>query len=216
MANEDVTEAAPAAQTNDDSPDGTGSTPEPGGDDARARRMKRLRLQTVQNMVLSLAIICAGTFLAYFLMSNDGGGQDPVRTVEYEVASATAARAAPYPVRVPVGLSEDWRATSVRFEPQGEHGVTWRLGFVNPDDEYVALAQADGTAEDFVRSVTQQAEDTGATERVDGRDWARWEGEKYDALVLSEADVTTVVMGTAPLDQLARMAGALEPRDAGA
>ncbi|UED88357.1 DUF4245 domain-containing protein [Streptomyces profundus] len=178
--------------------------------------MKRLRLQTIQNMVLSLALICAATFVAYFLMFNDGGGQDPVRTVEYEVASATAARAAPYPVLVPEGLSADWRATSVRFEPQGAHGATWRLGFVNPDEDYVALAQADGAADDFVRSVTQQAEDTGATERVDGRDWARWEGEKYDALVLSEADVTTVVMGTAPMDQLARMAGALEPQDAGA
>ncbi|KAB8165339.1 DUF4245 family protein [Streptomyces sp. 3MP-14] len=163
-------------------------------------------------MVLSTALICLATFAVFFLTPN-GETDDPVRTVEYDVASATAARAAPYPLVVPVGLPEDWRATSVRYEPQGQHGATWRLGFLDPREDYVALAQADGEPEAFVPSVTQEAEDTGATERIAGRDWARWEGPKYDALVLTEPGVTTVVMGTAPLEQLVRLAESLEVRE---
>lgn len=192
---------------------GPGTT-EPGTDelDARARRLKRLRLQSLRNMVLSTVLICLGTFAVYFLTPN-GETEQPVRTVEYDIASATAARAAPYPLVVPRGLPEDWRATSVRYEPQGEYGATWRLGFLDPAEDYAALAQADGEPASFVPSVTQDAEETGETERIAGRDWALWEGPKYDALVLAEPGVTTVVMGTAPLERLARLAESLEVRE---
>ncbi|RMI43108.1 DUF4245 domain-containing protein [Streptomyces triticirhizae] len=225
MANDGVTETAstsaePAPGTGAASGTGAGAgtpeaaTPETGeqDDEARARRLKRLRLQSLRNMVLSTALICLATF-AVFLLTPNGETESPVRTVEYDVASATAARAAPYPLVVPVGLPEDWRATSVRYEPQGQHGATWRLGFLDSHEDYAALAQADGEPAAFVPSVTQDAEDTGATERIAGRDWALWEGPKYDALVLTEPGVTTVVMGTAPLEQLARLAESLEVRE---
>ncbi|MDT0265411.1 DUF4245 domain-containing protein [Streptomyces sp. DSM 44915] len=206
MANEEVTEVAPEAGER-------AAGPEPAQQDGGDRRLKRLRRQSFQNMVLSLGLICLGTFAVYFVMPSNSEEQQPTRAVEYEVASATAARAAPYPLVVPQGLPADWRATSVRFEPGGEYGVTWRLGFIDAEDEYAALAQADGDPADFVPSVTQRAEDTGETERIAGRDWARWEGPKYDALVLTEAEVTTVVMGTAPLGQLVVLAESLEVRE---
>lgn len=170
---------------------------------------KRQRFESVRNMVLSMAVICAGT-LALVGLNPEDQPEGSAPTVSYEVESATAARAAPYDLLVPEGLPGDWRATSVRYEPQGEFGATWRLGFLDPDEEYAALAQADGEAAGFVADVTRDAADTGEAVQVEGRDWARWEGPKYDALVLQEPGVTTVVLGTAGFERLARFAGALE------
>jgi hypothetical protein len=135
-----------------------------------------------------------------------------VRPVEYEVEAATVARAAPYGLLVPEGLPEQWRATAVRYQPAGEYGATWRLGFMDPDNEYAALVQADGPAAAFVRRITHGARATGETVRIDDREWHQYEGPKYDALVLEEADVTTVVTGTATFDRLERLAAALELR----
>ncbi|MGK5534012.1 DUF4245 domain-containing protein [Streptomyces sp. URMC 129] len=198
MANDVATEAT---ETADDAQEETG----------RGKPDRRQQLASVRNMVLSMAALCAAV-LALFVLNPDEEPENAIRSMEYDVASATAARAAPYDLLSPVGLSGSWRATSVRYEPAGEFGATWRLGFLDPGDEYAALTQADGEPGEFVSDVTRGAEDTGETERIDGQDWARYEGAKYDALVLREPDVTTVVMGTAPWDRLAHLAGALEVR----
>ncbi|CAM5488839.1 Transcriptional regulator WhiB [Streptomyces antimycoticus] len=46
-------------------------------------------------------------------------------------------------------------------------------------------------------------------QRIDGEEWVRYEGDKYDALVRQEPGVTTVVTGTASYGQLTKMATAL-------
>ncbi|MFI7272447.1 DUF4245 domain-containing protein [Streptomyces sp. NPDC049879] len=198
-----------AAETPPESTDGTAPAA-PGGRPGGGRA-NRLRLQSFRNMVLSMALICVGAFGFWLVIPHDES-RDPVRTVEYDVAAATAARAAPYDLLVPRGLDEDWRATAVRYDPQGEFGATWRLGFMNPSDEYVALTQAvpvAGNEDAFVSSVTVGATATGETVEVAGDTWARYEGEKYDALVRVGPEDTTVVMGTAPLDGLTGLTEAL-------
>jgi uncharacterized protein DUF4245 len=182
----------------------------PGAGPARRRGIK-----TVRDMFLSMLVISVGAFFLYLFIPHDES-REQIRPVEYEVAAATAARAAPYELLVPEGLPTRWVANSVRYEPQGTYGATWRLGFVDPDEEYAAIAQADGDAGGFIAEVTQQARNTGSAERIDGRDWARYEGPRYDALVLREPGVTTVVLGTAPFDSLTRLAAALEPEAPGA
>ncbi|WP_253194685.1 DUF4245 domain-containing protein [Streptomyces sp. MP131-18] len=209
MANDVTTDVTPDDVPAKDTGADTGADADAAPPQDGARPGKRQRFESVRNMVLSMAVICAGTFVLVGLNPEDQPeGATP--TVSYEVESATAARAAPYDLLVPEGLPEDWRATSVRYEPLGDFGATWRLGFLDPDEEYAALTQADGDAAGFVADVTRDAEDTGGTEQVEGRDWARWEGPKYDALVLQEPGVTTVVMGTAGFERLAQFAGALE------
>jgi hypothetical protein len=192
-------------------------TQAPAGDgsaDARPNRPPRLR--ATRDMIVTLALLCAGAFGLYLFIPHDASEDAaPPQTVEYRVAAATAARAAPYELLVPRGLGEEWSATSVRYEPLGQFGATWRLGFVTPDDEYAALAQADGDAKGFTAEITQQAEASGLFVRVGGERWEIYVGSKYDALVLREPGVTTIVFGTAPTDapanSLARFAEALAP-----
>lgn len=163
-----------------------------------------------RDMVFSVTVVALAAGVIYLFVPHDAS-KDPVRPVNYQVELKTASRAAPYPVAAPRGLSEEWRATSVTYEGAGADGAAWHLGFMSPDDQYVAVEQSDAQPKAFVDDVTYGAEKTGRTVTLEGDTWARYKGEEYDALVRTEPEVTTVVTGTAPLEQLKQMAAALEP-----
>ncbi|WP_185923510.1 DUF4245 domain-containing protein [Streptomyces sp. WAC05374] len=164
--------------------------------------------QTVRGMFQSMAVICAAAGVIYLFVPHDDKA-DPIRPVDYRVELVTAQRAAPYPVLEPVGLAKDWTPTSVAYDR--EDSDAWHLGFLTPDRQYVAVEQSTAPPQKFITQVTHEARDTGRTQQVAGRAWQRWEGPKYDALVLRDKGVTTVVTGTATPEQLARMATALKP-----
>lgn len=163
--------------------------------------------QTVRDMILSMLVITALAGVIYIFVPHDDTA-DPIKAVDYRVELATARRAAPYPVAAPAGLSAKWKPTSVSYE--GQNGAGWHLGFLDPDGKYVAVEQSTTPAKKYVPEVSRQAEDTGSTHDVAGEAWQRWEGPKYDALVLHAEGVTTVVTGSAPMERLAEMAAALQ------
>jgi hypothetical protein len=171
---------------------------------------RRPRTKTVRDMVLSMAVILAGAYGLFLFVPHDAS-EDPVRVVEYRVEALSAARAAPYELLVPDDLTADWRATSVRYQHDSDHGALWRLGFMDPDNQYAALGQADGPADAFIADFTHGAEATDETVRVDGEVWTRYTGDKYDALVRQTATVTTIVTGTAPDSHLQHLATTLAP-----
>ncbi|MCP9206151.1 DUF4245 domain-containing protein [Streptomyces sp. HD1123-B1] len=181
--------------------------------------------ETVRDMLLSLAAIgavAAGIYV--FQIPHDDSDKDGgVRTVDYRVELQTARRAAPYPVAAPGSgsLPKGWRATSVTYTPAGggggagggaDGGAAWHLGFLDAEREYVAVEQSDAKPVAFIEDVTQRARATKDVQRIDGKEWVRYEGEKYDALVCRERGVTTVVTGTASRAHLTKMAAALEAR----
>ncbi|GGW48365.1 DUF4245 domain-containing protein [Streptomyces xantholiticus] len=169
--------------------------------------------QTIRGMFQSMAVIGVVVAGIYMLVPHDEN-KDPIRTVDYRVELVTAQRAAPYPVAAPEGLGKGWRATSVTFERENAHA--WHLGFLDPDDQYVAVEQSTAqSADKYVREVTHEAAKTERTRQVAGRTWQYWEGPKYDALVLTADGSTTVVTGTATPERLAEMAAALESEEPG-
>ncbi|MFE0425246.1 DUF4245 domain-containing protein [Streptomyces sp. NPDC058953] len=164
--------------------------------------------QTVRDMVLSMTVIGAVVAVIYLFLPNDD--EDRIKPVDYRMELVTAQRAAPYPLMAPQGLSQGWKPTSVRYDRNA--GSAWHLGFLDPDREYIAIEQSTQPYAKYVSKVTLKAVNTGGTQLVNGVAWERWEGEKYDALVLRDkADgVTTVVTGTAPLARLTEMAESLK------
>ncbi|MDT0377942.1 DUF4245 domain-containing protein [Streptomyces sp. DSM 42041] len=174
---------------------------------------KKRGTQTIRDMVFSVAVVALAAGVIYLFIPHDGS-KDPVRVVDYSVEVKTASRAAPYPIATPEGLPQEWRATSVRYEGAGGDGAAWHLGFMAPGNEYAAVEQSDADPRGFVDDVTYGAEKTGRSVHIEGETWTRYAGEKYDALVRVQPDVTTVVTGTAPAKQLERLAAALEPRTA--
>ncbi|MFB8246668.1 DUF4245 domain-containing protein [Streptomyces sp. NPDC055952] len=164
--------------------------------------------KTARDMILSLGVIILVAGFIYLFIPHDESAPD-VKRVDYRVELLTARRAASYPVAAPEGLSDAWKATSVRF--RGDEFDAWHLGFHDPDGEYVAVEQSTQRRPVFLDEATQGARETGRTQTIDGRTWTRYEGGRYDALVLEGTKgSTTVVAGTADFEQLTRMADALE------
>ncbi len=160
-------------------------------------------------MVLSLAVTILAAGVVYIFIPHEDAAPDVPR-VDYRVELLTARRAAAYPVVAPEGLAQEWKATSVRF--RGDQGDTWHLGFHAPDGEYVQVRQSTQKPKAFIDEATQGAHATKATQEVAGRNWTRYTGGRYDALVLKEDGATTVVAGTGSFGQLAEMAGALKTK----
>lgn len=157
-------------------------------------------------MVLSLGLIVLAAWVIYLFIPHDETRQEAKR-VDYRVELLTARRAASYAVVAPVGLPETWKATSVRF--RGDESDHWHLGFHDPDGQYVAIEQSAEKPSRFIAEATQDAKKTGTTQEIGDETWTRYEGERYDALVLQGTGSTTVVAGSASFDRLTKMAQAL-------
>ncbi|WP_327727974.1 DUF4245 domain-containing protein [Streptomyces sp. NBC_00487] len=165
--------------------------------------------QTVRDMVLSLGLIVLAAWVIYLFIPHDETEQE-LKRVDYRVELLTARRAASYPVAAPEGLPDSWKATSVRF--QGDESDHWHLGFHDPDGRYVAVEQSTEKPSRFIADATQDARKTGTTRQIGDETWTRYEGERYDALVLENTGSTTVVAGSASFDRLTKMAEALRTK----
>lgn len=169
-------------------------------------------MRTVRNLAGALTVTCGVALVVYFSAIPREGDGNEMEAVSYSQELGQARRVAPFPVVAPVGLPDDWRANSVTYRGTGDHGTTWHLGFVTPDDEYVAVEQGSKSSAAFVRKVTHEARPTGESRQVAGEEWARYEGKSYDALVHEGDGVTTVVTGTGSLAQMERMASVLKEK----
>jgi hypothetical protein len=168
--------------------------------------------KTVRDLLLSLVVLGFMVFVIYLFIPHDSHA-DPVQVVPYNVELGQARRVAPYPVAGPEGLGARWRSTSVTFSGADPHRTTWHVGFVDPQEQYVAVEQSNGPADAFVSAVTLSSHrQPGVSVQAGGLTWERWTGGRYTALVHRLPHVTTVVMGTAPDAQLEQMAAALRLR----
>ena len=160
------------------------------------------------DMVRSLAVV--GAVVAVILLLNARDERAVVREVDYAAPLTQARDAASYDVLGPAGLSEQWRATSVRL-PAEDGGFTWHVGFVTPRGDYAGLEQSDGPpAREFVDRFAEGSRVTGDV-RVGARTWQRREGGEPEprALVLRDSASTTVVAGTAGWPELEELARSL-------
>lgn len=166
------------------------------------------RKQSVRGAVLSLGVIGLVAGIVYLLFIPHDDHAPDLKRVDYRVELITARRAAAYPVAAPEGLSESWKATSVRYE--GDPYSAWHLGFQDPEGQYVAIEQSTQKAQAFIDDASQGAHATKVTQSIGEQTWQRYTGGRYDALVLQDKGATTVVTGTASFAQLTKMAEALK------
>lgn len=172
----------------------TDTTPRPTG-----RPNARMR-QTVGDMVRSLAIVLA--VVGVLLLVTWRPQPDPVREVDVAPVLAVARSQAAFPVVLPVGMA-DYRPTSVRWEktPASGDAPAWHVGYVTPQTQYVQVSQAAGVSEAFVAEQTGNAVIAGEV-LVDGVPWQQMASDAGMSLVRVDGDVTTIVSGTVPLEEL--------------
>jgi hypothetical protein len=157
-------------------------------------------------MVRSLVLVLAAVLAVVLLVPRP---DEPVRQPVDVARAAEAARAAGAPHVVP-DVPDGWSPTSARFEPRGPDGVaTWHVGYLTTSERYAGLEVAADATPRWVREQTSEGQETG-TQEVAGATWRQLlsdDGSRR-SLVLEADGVTTVVTGSATLDELAALAAA--------
>ncbi len=162
----------------------------------------------LRDLILSLAVVAL--FVAFLYAVVWRPAPEAVKAVDPTLQLEAARAGAGYPVLAPVGLPAGWTATSARFEATGEDTTSWFLGYVTPEQEYVALAQTDGQVGPFVAEQTLDGQADGSR-TIDGRQWQQYVADDQRSLVRTSGGVTTVVTGTVEYDQLVAFVERLRP-----
>jgi hypothetical protein len=166
------------------------------------------------NMVRSLAPLVVICLLLAGWMAVKQSGVDPVRTVDPSSTVQLAAARADYPVVAPAGLPDGYRPTSARTDAgAAETGdpVTLEVGYLTPSEEYAGFVVSDDARTDAVTAVLDGVEEQGSVD-VDGGTWTRGTTERGESVLWRATDgVTVLVTGSAPDDELERVAAAVAP-----
>jgi hypothetical protein len=184
------------------------SAPPRGGDTGRPGKYQRTVGGLVGSIIAALGLIAAIWALTWFQHRDQ---PDPVPTIDYAAELTQARSAAPFGVLAPDPEPTGWRATSVAWDGSPPE-YAWHLGFLagaGDGADYVGVEQSNADPAEFVPIATP-ANEPRATVTVDGQAWQVLTSPAGEtAMVLTGRDVTTVVTGTAPLDQLVAFAETL-------
>jgi hypothetical protein len=164
----------------------------------------------VGSVVAALGLIIAIWGLTWFQHRDP---PNPSPTVDYQAELAQARGASPFAVLAPQPPPPGWRATSVSWDGSAPE-YAWHLGFLTgagsgSDVNYVGLEQSNAAPTEFLAAATP-ADESGPPVTIDGASWQTFSSTSGEsALVLPGEGVTTVITGTAPLDQLIAFAKTL-------
>lgn len=171
-------------------------------------------------MVRSLVVILVPLLIITVLFTRNPDDH-PVTVVDVAPSLTSAREQAPYPVLAPVSLPAEWRPIRVSWEPRGRPALNgepsmrnaWTLGYLDPEEIYVALEQGDLQPEDLVADVTREGVPDGQS-AVSGATWERRISPdgRTRALVLRRPEVTSVVAGDTDYEVLEAFAGTLRDR----
>ena len=175
--------------------------------------MAERRTYSVVNMVWSILVVLAvvGVLVVFLPRSN----KDAVHVVDIRQTVVAAQRVAPYHVKVPTGLGNDWRTTSTRLHTPQAAGdpVELHIGYYTPTENYAGVEQSNRRPYPFIRLQTSYGDIQG-TRRVAGEIWdvyySKGKNPPVRSLVRTFADgATVVVTGTSSYDELAELAASL-------
>ena len=169
------------------------------------------------DMVRSLAVILLPILVITVLFTRNLNDH-PVTVVDWRPVLAQARQQAPYPVLAPTNLPDTWRATQVKWVKRGDPDLngepavrnTWQLGFLAPDDVYIAVDQGDALPDEMIKDDTRSGLPDG-TSKVGSATWSRLvsSDDRTRSLVLRSAEVTTIVVGDTSYEALESYAGTL-------
>ncbi len=155
------------------------------------------------DMIRSLAVILVPLVIIAALFT-DLPDDKPVQEVDWRSVLAIAREQSPYPVLAPTQLPPGWRASRATWVEVGDPHLNgepsvrnlWQLGFLTPDDTYVALGQGDEQIENFIAEQTRDGTADGES-TVSGQSWQRRVSPdgRTRSLVRQEPQSTAVVSG---------------------
>ena len=180
---------------------------------AAQRREGRRRARWV-DMVFALVVCLAAILVVILLVPRPNAIVQP--PVDVAGFAPGASQQVGFPVSVPRGLPEGWRATSVRISRATDDVLTWHAGYQTASDQYAAVEQAKNGSSEWLRAQVNRGRDEG-TQDVAGHTWKRINrmDKVQRSLVLQDGAITTIVTGTASWEELGTLAASLAPVAAG-
>ncbi len=170
-----------------------------------------------RDMVISMAVIMVPLLLITWLFTNDP--KPTVEAVDVEPILTQAEQTSPYPILRPTDLPEDWVPTRVAWAEDGNQWITnepavgnsWQLGYLAPNDIYVAVQQRDRGVSAFVGDITRDGRKETEVSEISGRTWEHWisRDERSRSLVWRDGEMAAVVTGDTDYAQLDAFAGSL-------
>ncbi|MGY1637945.1 DUF4245 domain-containing protein [Geodermatophilus sp. SYSU D00742] len=195
---------------------GVGPTSQPpaGAPPTPSPAVERADRMSAANMIRSLAPLVVICLVLVGWATFRQGEVDPVREVDPSGTVQLAAARADYALVVPSGLPDGYRVTSARTDAGGADPgdpVTLEVGYLTPSHEYAGFVVSDDARADAVTGVLDDADEEGTVE-LDGQRWTRSTTARGEtALWREDAGVTVLVTGSATADELAEVAGAVQP-----
>lgn len=182
---------------------------------AENKTVARLRNYSTKNMIYSMLAVLALAFAWWTLMPNP---DEPLerRPVEVGFVADYAAQQSDFAVWSPeAALEQDWTANFASFETYAG-SLSWRVGMVSPQDQYVEISQTAEATEEWLAALTDKAGEEVGTRTITGPDgpqeWVVYEGDER-ALVLEPGPGqtgTTVVRATADWPEIEQFIALLQ------
>ena len=167
------------------------------------------RSGTLPNMARSLFVILAMVAGLVAIVPRVSEVKQP--TVDAAAVVGYAVKSSGTPFSFPRDLPAGWVPTNARYAASTDSLPTWQAGWTTPDGLYFSLAQTVTATPNWVLLATNKGTERG-TVQVAGRSWTHRVDERNQAsLTRVEGALTTVVVTTGSVEQLAEFAARLQP-----
>jgi len=168
---------------------------------------------SVANLIRSLLVIVAIVVVLIAIVPRVSTVSQP--PVDVSAKATQVAADTGWPIEVPRGLPDGWKATSVRYVRSTGGLMTWHAGYQSPKGNYVAIEQTRDATPEWLEAQVNRARKTGET-RADGRTWATYvlSAKVQNSLVNQppgKGELTTIITGTGTFEELTAFANTLEP-----
>ena len=182
---------------------------------------KTKRPATARDMFLTMAVLMLPVILLVVWTQGRTPDLEPeVPTQNWEAAVRKAVRANEFEVLAPPALPAGWRATKARWMVPGESGPqgdpvpapTLELGFLGPENTYVALNETIGPKGPYLERVSRSGIEEGKL-NIEGTSWVHLvtsDGRTH-TLHRSDGQRTVALVSDAGVEVLVMFAGLLTP-----
>jgi len=174
-------------------------------------RAGRFSAANMVRSLLPLVVICLA-IVAWTTWRQSG--DEALHTVDPSSTIQLASARASYPVLAPADLPDDFRVTSARTDAGNATDgdpVTLEIGYLTPSSEYAGFVVSDDARASAVDDVLDGAQEQGTVD-LGGQTWTRGTTERGETVLSrTDGDVTVLVTGSAPDEELEAVAGAVRP-----
>ncbi|HEV7949607.1 MAG TPA: DUF4245 domain-containing protein [Glaciihabitans sp.] len=168
--------------------------------------------KTPNNLVVALVASLAIVLLTVLVVVRPD--QPAAGPVDYALVADQAQPGVTTTLAVPT-LPAEWAANNATLEPAADESFTWKIGFVTPQNQYLALEQGINTTPGWFAGFLGGAQPTGSV-TIDGITWDVYDQRDSDdpgnfaySLATTVADSDYLLHGTAEDSEFGLFASAL-------